>query len=275
MEVAVRKFCCICTRDVRKIRRVKDRRGNYFCRPCYEERLREYKARLARNSAAVDESGDSVPRPATESHACSVVEQPATKSPGLFERRWFTTALWSMPLAGVILVASLDRDPQIRLAAVFGMIALSGVALVLWARTRDRLSSASRDLGVPAPAAPPQENVSAASPDQPILSIVPTEPAETVVEVRRRIRRRPGSRTQVRISDLLGHEAQAEVEAANHDPERAADPDVPVSPQTNPAITAMVDEFAPLFLPQPAGSGRKFAIHDSDDAFNSTPFRLG
>ena len=71
---------------------------------------------------------------------------------------------------------------------------------------------------------------------------------------------------------MLGAEAQAEVEAAKT--EQAPEPEVPVSPVTNPAVTALVENFSGLLLPQPAPFSSHIDLDHLDDPFESTPFRM-
>jgi hypothetical protein len=46
------KTCVVCAIDLSNRPRVKDRRGRYFCRPCYEKALKKAKARKAQRAAA-------------------------------------------------------------------------------------------------------------------------------------------------------------------------------------------------------------------------------
>jgi hypothetical protein len=99
---------------------------------------------------------------------------------------------------------------------------------------------------------------------------------DAIVQARRSVRRRGSSRKEVRISDLLGEEAQAAVESARLHPERVSEPEIPVSPITNPPVTSMVNDFSGLALPQPQlVSGLiESARRLRDEAMNSTPFRI-
>ncbi len=156
-------------------------------------------------------------------------------------------------------------------AGVWGGTWMAGgvvLTVALWLR-RDPTS---------APIAQPVTLIAAPAPEpvapEPVEAAVienATVPSE-VVEVQRRVPRRGGSRREVRISDLLGAEAQAEVEAAKSDP--APDPDVPVSPATNSPVTALVEDFTGLLMPQPAPVTSHIDLDHLDDPFESTPFRM-
>lgn len=158
-------------------------------------------------------------------------------------------------------------------AGAWGGVWMSGAVVVaaMWwlARRRGRVGMSPAPLVAAAPEPSVVERV-----EQTIPPPIDTRPSTEVVEVQRRVPRRHCPRSDVRISDLLGAEAQAEVDAARQRPERLREPEVPVSPASNPPVTALVEDFAGL-LPKPAPMGSRFDRGDHDDPFQSTPFRIG
>ena len=63
---------------------------------------------------------------------------------------------------------------------------------------------------------------------------------------RRVKRQRP--RGALRLSDLIGEEAQSAVESARD--HRFHEPEIPVSQITNPPVSALVDDYAALVEPR-------------------------
>lgn len=409
MDGVVQKICCICGLDVQQLRRTKDRRGNYYCKPCYTSRLEAYRQRLSELAAqsragtivvtqravpsrlAVGENrfvsaeSDDLPiEPQTVSaagvstlpqaeaqpeversaeqasdendksrlHLISVHPEPAGSAeleicdPHLHPplvlatrvrkrpaRRSQAGRKWSrciVPIAACALLAlCLDRSEHVRLAALLGLIGCGAAIAVTWgpgqrsgvswgARLRE-LSLLLFMLGMicagaigayqlgewragtwggiwmggavvlagaiwlawrtraiapvpPRPIAPatllaavePVRELKEVNSDPPSplprrLGGIAEEAAieahcKAIVHVKRPLRRPRASARHVRISDLICPEAMAEAEAANLRPDQYRDPDVPISPVTNPPVTDLIDEFSQMFVAESARS---------------------
>lgn len=59
-EQKVEKVCKLCGEDCSDRKRVKDPKGSYYCRTCYEDAIRRIKARRAAQEPAVGEETERV-----------------------------------------------------------------------------------------------------------------------------------------------------------------------------------------------------------------------
>jgi hypothetical protein len=214
MAGSVQKTCCICGADVGGTKRVRDPRGNYYCNPCYYARLEEYERRRVAEQQA------------SASRARLLAEAEAAEQ----RRRAQTAVAVAMatraaiqPRAGDGASSNLVSDSTCRSGWAGIMAWLGGRA----AGDSHQHVDVSGAMGGEYSHQPEQQY---------------QEQGAQHVEVHRRGGRR-ASRRVVRVSDLLGPEAMAEVEAAREDT-RAAEPDVPASPIVNPPASTILAEYA-------------------------------
>ncbi len=59
-EQKVEKLCKLCGEDCSERKRVKDPKGSYYCRTCYENAIRRIKAKQAAQQPAVGEETERV-----------------------------------------------------------------------------------------------------------------------------------------------------------------------------------------------------------------------
>jgi hypothetical protein len=220
--VQKKKNCCVCGTDVSRMRRTKDPRGKYYCRPCYDTLWEAHQRRL-REQARMDAQADveglvdaaliSQPAPAASASGAMTTGEPVAAPAATASPEFQITAL---PASGD------DGEPAQRAFSI--------------ARALSRAASALSALRAS---------------DEP--------GAEAVVHVSaRRVRRRHIPRHALRLSDLVGDEAQEAVEAVRADP-RLHEAEVPVSPITNLPVSALIDDYASLVEEgepiRPAGEG--------------------
>jgi hypothetical protein len=230
--VVQKKTCCVCGIDVSRMRRTKDPRGKYYCRPCYDTLWEAHQQRVseqaARGARAIPEAADQA----------VVLDEPvalAAAAPGI-------NAELDL-VADLVTVAAPVEAPAAPSSPGFQITALPASSDD--AEPVQRAFSIGRALSRAASA----------------LSALraPDESGEVVHVSARRVKRRHIPRDALRLSDLVGDEAHQAVEAARIDP-RHHEAEVPVSPITNPPVSALVDDYAALVEP-----GERIRPSDEDD----------
>lgn len=213
MDAVVHKNCCVCGLDVSRVRRTKDPRGNYYCRPCYDTLLEAHQRRQ-RAQAALE----------TEAAAAAIQLKRALGSHA-------READEPIDAGAVMAAAPIDEAPALAASPDFQITALPASSDV--AEPVQRAFSIGRALSRAASA----------------LSALRAADEQIVPVVARRAKPRHIRRNALRLSDLVSKEAQAAVEAARVNP-RLHEADVPVSPITNLPVSALVDDYANLVEPR-------------------------
>ena len=231
MDSVVIKRCCVCGVDVSRMRRTRDPRGKYYCQPCYQTLWEAHQRRLRERAALEAEA----PR---ESEATR--ESEAISATLLMER--------AVEAAAAAAAAAAERAPAPEHEVV--------PAAVVEA---PRIAPASAQFEIRAlPAEPAQADslqrafsigraLSRAATALAALRPAPESAQEDVVAVTARRVKRDRSHNELRLSDLVGQEAQSAADASQP---RFHEPEVPVSPITNPPVSAFVDDYAALVEPR-------------------------
>ena len=223
------KICCVCGTDVSRMRRTKDPRGKYYCRPCYATLWEAHQQRLRAQAASeVRSSVNAVAAPV-------VPDQPIAVATALAHK--------PQPEPEPVAVAEPVEAPAAPASAEFRITALP--ASTDDAEPVQRAFSIGRALSRAASA----------------LSALraPDEAPEVVHVNARRVKRRQIPPGALRLSDLVGDEAQEAVDAHRANP-RLHEAEVPVSPITNLPVSALVEDYAALVEP-----GEPIHRADEDD----------
>jgi hypothetical protein len=238
MDLMVQKICCVCGIDVSRIRRTRDPRHHYYCRPCYDMLLDARRRRMMKMA--------SVRQVTSQQNIADAVDQDLPPPPVIsFESTRPSTTISRMPRAE----RGESHPPDIALneSAEGGANPPPRTSRSTSRRGLVTSSLLSRDMP---DAAAERDTSSSDTASAAVESGKRTEPSVAlplqVTARRRRPRRRRKSRHIVCVSDLLGEDAQAEVAAARLDPQRLREPEVPVSPITNPPVTDIVAEYAQM-----------------------------
>jgi hypothetical protein len=216
MDAVVIKKCCVCGVDVSRMRRTRDPRGKYYCQPCYQTLWEAHQRRL-RERAALD----------AEATAAALLMERAVEAAAAAAAN---TASTSQP---AVVAKTFEVEPHGALASPqFEIKALP--AEPAQADSLQRAFSLGRALSRAATA---------------LASLRPASDQMdgTVVPVTARRVKRDRSRNELRLSDLIGQEAQSAVDGSRP---RFHEPEVPVSPITNPPVSAFVEDYAALVEPR-------------------------
>ena len=224
MDSVVIKRCCVCGVDVSRMRRTRDPRGKYYCQPCYQTLWEAHQRRL-RERAALD--AEATLR--AESTSAMLLMERAVEAASAAAA---ATESAPAPEHEVVPAAVVDGARIAPISAQFEIRALP--AEPAQADSLQRAFSIGRALSRAATAL--------AS-----LRPAPGSAQEDVVAVTARRVKSDRSRNELRLSDLVGREAQSAVEASQP---RFHEPEVPVSPITNPPVSAFVDDYAALVEPR-------------------------
>ena len=235
MDSVVVKRCCVCGVDVSRMRRTRDPRGKYYCRPCYQT-LWEAHQRRVRERAALE----------AEATAAALlmeraVEAAVAAAAAANETDFVPQVAPEPPRAATPIMAPLNAPDGACAPPRFEIKALPAEGD--HAEPLQRAFSLGRALSKAATA---------------LASLRPAlEAAEdAVVPVTAHRVRRHRARNELRLSDLVGEEAQSAVEESRS---RFHEPEVPVSPITNPPVSALVEDYAALVEPrEPA-----FRVHNA------------
>ena len=226
MDSVVIKRCCVCGVDVSRMRRTRDPRGKYYCQPCYQTLWEAHQRRL-RERAALE--------------AEATLEAESTSAMLLMER--------AVEAAGAAAAVAAERAPAPQHEVMVPVAVVDA----------PRVAPASAQFQIRAlPAEPAQADslqrafsigraLSRAAMALASLRPGPEPAQEDVVAVTARRVKRDRSRNELRLSDLVGQEAQSAADASRP---RFHEPEVPVSPITNPPVSAFVDDYAALVEPR-------------------------
>ena len=229
MDAVVIKKCCVCGLDVSHMRRTRDPRGKYYCQPCYQTLWEAHQHRLRERAAMERAASD-----AEASEAALLMERAVEAASAAAAERAIAPepAILAAPVSDAL--PSSPASPQFQISAL--------PAAPEQAEPIQRAFSIGRALSRAATAL--------AS-----LRPVPGSSEETVVPVTARRVKRHGARHELRLSDLVGAEARSADSPETHFHE----PEVPVSPITNPPVSALVDDYAALVEPREP----VFRMHDA------------
>jgi hypothetical protein len=216
MDAVVLKKCCVCGVDVSRMRRTRDPRGKYYCQPCYQTLWEAHQRRLREREAVEAEATAAAlaMERAVEAAAAAAAEQLSAPEPAVMTAPVIDT-LPTSPASPQFQISALPAAPEqsepIQRAFSIGRA----------------LSRAATALASLRPASDPSDS-----------AVVP-------VTAHRVTRHR--SRHELRLSDLVGAEAQSAVEKSGTD---YHEPEAPVSPITNPPVSALLDDYAALVEPR-------------------------
>ena len=216
MDAAVVKKCCVCGVDVSRMRRTRDPRGKYYCQPCYQTLWEAHQRRLRGREAVEAEATAAALLMERAVEAAAAVAAERTCAPG--------PAVTTAPVIDALPLS--PASPQFDITA---LPAAPGQAEPI-----QRAFSIGRALSRAATALASLRP----APD-------PSDSAVVPVTAHRVKRHRP--RHELRLSDLVGAEAQSAVEESRP---QFHEPEVPVSPITNPPVSALVDDYAALVEPR-------------------------